>query len=94
MKFSVITFSPNSTSTRGCGAHLNWESWCVEVEYLFMGTSHRYQERNTDSNRDYGYARISIFSQMLDLAINLVFNLGSKPNNRSGRYRNNSAVPK
>lgn len=65
---------------------LHRELSAVEVEYLFMsnflGNINRFdvewnQEHTADSNRDYGY--------IIQLINGL--NLASKPNYRSGRYR-------
>jgi hypothetical protein len=98
VKFSVITLYPNSTSTCPRNSRLSWEFGIVGVEYLFMGNfignAHGVREQIgqeqigqelRDGHRDYGYAWIS------DIRIS-VLNLASKPINRSGWYRNKSAV--
>jgi len=72
---------------------LSWEFGFVGVEYLFMGNligdGHRDEQiaqEAKDENRDYGYTRIG-YNRIS------VLNLASKPSNRSGWYRNKSAVP-
>jgi hypothetical protein len=77
---------------------LSWEFGIVEVEYLFMGNfigdghcdrkqtaQEQTAEEQSGDNRDYGYTRIGYNRISL-------LNLASKRINRSGWYRNKSAV--
>ncbi len=104
MKFSVTTLYPNSTSTCPRNSRLSWEFGIVGVEYLFVGNfigdGHRDREQigqeqiaqeqiaqeQRDDNQDDGYTWIG-YNRIS------VLNLASKPSNRSGWYRNKSAVP-
>ncbi|MCV3213680.1 hypothetical protein OGM63_09090 [Plectonema radiosum NIES-515] len=72
---------PNSTSSRAANCRFSWESAVAGVEYLFMGDERRNQGQITDGNHDFRFQRIS------------GLNIALKPNQASGRYRYQDAVP-
>lgn len=81
MKFSVKSIYPNSTSLRAANCRFSWESAAAGVEYLFMGDDRQNQWQITEGNHDFIYQRISGLNAAL------------KPNQASGRYRYQDAVP-
>ena len=82
MKFSVKSVYPNSTSLRAANCLTSQESAAVGVEYLFMGDGSRDFRQFIQSNHDFWYANIA------------VLNAAPKRNKKSGRYKQQDAVPK
>ncbi|MGI8501954.1 MAG: hypothetical protein ACR2LR_12560 [Hassallia sp.] len=72
---------PNSTSSRAANCRFSWESAAMGVEYLFMGDYRQNQRQITEGNHDFRFQRIS------------GLNIALKPNQASGRYRYQDAVP-
>ncbi|WP_414584254.1 hypothetical protein [Scytonema sp. PCC 10023] len=81
MKFSVKSVYPISTSLRVANCRFSWKSAAVGVEYLFMGDGSRNKWQLTEGNYDSRYANIG------------VLNAARKLKQRSGRYRQQHAVP-
>ena len=73
---------PISTSLCTANNQSCWELGMLGVEYLFMGKGTRRNQRQfTEGNHDYKYASIGVLYA------------APKLENRSGRYRNQDAVP-
>ncbi|MDF5716959.1 MAG: hypothetical protein PUP93_24595 [Rhizonema sp. NSF051] len=72
---------PISTSFFAANNQSCWESALLEVEYLFVGNGRRNQRQFTEGHHDYKYASIGVLYA------------APKLENRSGRYRNQDAVP-
>jgi hypothetical protein len=81
VKFSVKSVYPISTSLRVANCRFSWESAAVGVEYLFMGDGSRNKWQLTEDNHDSQYDNIG------------VLNAVPKLEQRSGRYRQQNAVP-
>ncbi|MDF5720696.1 MAG: hypothetical protein PUP91_09460 [Rhizonema sp. PD37] len=72
---------PISTSFFAANNQSCWESGLLGVEYSFVGNGSRNQRQFTEGNHDYKYASIGVLYA------------APKLENRSGRYRNQDAVP-
>ncbi|BAZ26447.1 hypothetical protein NIES4073_73550 [Kalymmatonema gypsitolerans NIES-4073] len=81
MKFSVKSVYPISTSLRVANCRFRWKSAAVGVEYLFMGDESPNKWQLTQGNDDSRHASIG------------VLNAVPKLEQRSGRYRQQNAVP-
>ena len=81
MKFSVKSVYPISTSLRVVNCRFSWESAAVGVEYLFMGDGAQNKWQITQGNYDSQYGSIR------------VLNAVAKLERRSGRYKQQDAVP-
>lgn len=81
MKFSVKSVYPISTSLRVANCQFSWKSAAVGVEYLFMGDGSPNKWQLTQGNHDFRYTSIG------------VLNAARKLKQRSGRYRQQDAVP-
>lgn len=81
MKFSVKSIYPISTSLRAANCRFSWELAAMGVEYLFMGDGSQIHGLITEGNYDFRYLGIG------------ALNAKPQPNQISGRYRQENAVP-